>query len=333
MRCVFLALMIFITSGYAQQSTARFLLWQPSARSMAMGGVGTALHENGFSAYYNPAGLGFANSLQLDGSFTRPYSFFENMTHFYSSLVLPGTNLGVFALSFNAIWKDEDALCWETGPEVYRSEDHLAWYKPTNFNIKLTYALSLSRNVSLGMNISFFKIDFPKFGLGKNDRTVPVLFGCGILAKNLFSNLTYRDGRVNKNVNSGISLGCAVLNAGQKIIFIDAQQADPPPTYMMLGCTYTPVIMENFSWLVAADFEKQLFESSVFDYVHFGTEARLFDIINLRTGYALDTYESQTSYATYGFGLCLFFFDLNVARYNRSLLPAWHFEASVKMEI
>ncbi len=333
MRCVFLALMIFITSGYAQQSTARFLLWQPSARSMAMGGVGTALHENGFSAYYNPAGLGFANSLQLDGSFTRPYSFFENMTHFYSSLVLPGTNLGVFALSFNAIWKDIDAVCSEVGPDVFRIDDDLSWSNPTHFDAKLTYALLLSKNVTMGMNVSFFKMNTTKVFINERDTFFNLLFGCGILAKNLFSNLTYRDGRVNKNVNSGISLGCAVLNAGQKIIFIDAQQADPPPTYMMLGCTYTPVIMENFSWLVAADFEKQLFESSVFDYVHFGTEARLFDIINLRTGYALDTYESQTSYATYGFGLCLFFFDLNVARYNRSLLPAWHFEASVKMEI
>ncbi|MDZ7623025.1 MAG: hypothetical protein U5J96_01070 [Ignavibacteriaceae bacterium] len=44
----------------SQSSTASFLYWQPSAKSYSMGGIGSALSNDIFSAYYNPAGLAYS---------------------------------------------------------------------------------------------------------------------------------------------------------------------------------------------------------------------------------------------------------------------------------
>jgi hypothetical protein len=50
---LFLIFYLLITSnGKAQNSTARFLYWQPSAMSKAIGGVGTAYMDNAFAVYY-----------------------------------------------------------------------------------------------------------------------------------------------------------------------------------------------------------------------------------------------------------------------------------------
>lgn len=46
--CVILS---HVSFTYSQNSTARFLLWHPSARFMSMGGVGTALETNAFAVF------------------------------------------------------------------------------------------------------------------------------------------------------------------------------------------------------------------------------------------------------------------------------------------
>ncbi len=60
-----------------QQSGARFLLWHPSAKSIAMGGIGAAIDKWCICSILYPTSLGFINRTSISTSFGQPYPFFE----------------------------------------------------------------------------------------------------------------------------------------------------------------------------------------------------------------------------------------------------------------
>ena len=72
-------LLILNTNLYAQNAGARFLLWKPSAKSMALGGSGAARFDGASSVYFNPALLSKTESFNLSASYVKPLPFFDNM--------------------------------------------------------------------------------------------------------------------------------------------------------------------------------------------------------------------------------------------------------------
>jgi hypothetical protein len=73
-------------SAIARGVAARYLLFKPSAASMAMGGVGVSSSDNAFSTYYNPAALAFAPEVSIVGSFDKPIPFFDATIHSLAGL-------------------------------------------------------------------------------------------------------------------------------------------------------------------------------------------------------------------------------------------------------
>ncbi|NIU08417.1 MAG: hypothetical protein GWN81_06050, partial [Phycisphaerae bacterium] len=126
---------------HSQNSTARFMLWQPSARSISMGGVGTAIVDNSFAVFYNPAGLAFANGINLAGSFVKPFPFFEHTIHSLTALSASFKGFGTLAISANRFWRERQAITDETGPEIIGvDEKKFNFFKSTHWEIKLSYA-------------------------------------------------------------------------------------------------------------------------------------------------------------------------------------------------
>ncbi|KAA3610946.1 MAG: hypothetical protein DWQ05_20875 [Calditrichaeota bacterium] len=340
---IFLLTLSFLSQSSAQNATARFLFWQPSARSIALGGAGVAIVDNSFASYYNPALLGVQSThYQATGSFGRPYPFMPNTVYSFTGVTIPIPNIGVLALSTNRYWIEGQAITSEHSPiPTGISREKNDFINPSHWDAKLSFGTKLNENMVVGASTTFQKImlfDYLNNTSQKGDgKSNTMLFSAGFLYHNLFPQITVTGSTPasfqNHDLKNGLSIGLAMHNLGPKIQFIDKRQNDNPPTYLTLGFGYTPYISKNASLTLLTDFEKQFFNDATLDYIHLGQELLIMDMITIRAGYFLDTFEPHTSYKTIGAGLQTKYFSINLARYNRGLQPAWHFDASLSMEV
>ncbi|MBC8215345.1 MAG: PorV/PorQ family protein [Candidatus Marinimicrobia bacterium] len=330
-----LQLVIVINIG-AQNTTARFLLWHPSARSISLGGCGVALIDNNFSTFYNPSGLAFSKGINIVSSYGKPYPFFDNTQHLYSTISMPFV-FGALGISINQIWREPQQ---NNLMKLFGNDKGV--FNPLHWQVKLSFATLLKHNVAFGLNLNLLRIKLSKFGAGSEKglgQSTTALFDFGFLIRNLLTGATLISeqsqssaflNRFRKRIETkGLAVGLALSNAGQKIMFIDGDQKDRPPTMITLGLAYYPIVLINSSLLLTIDFEKQVFETSNLDYIHIGNEIGFLNILTFRSGYFLDTDKPFTSYFSWGAGINLKFISLNFVRYEMSLAPTWHFDASI----
>ena len=340
-----LVLTVVFTHGYAfsQNAGARHLLWQPSARSMALGGAGTAITEDGFAVYYNPAGLGFARRVQVAASYVKPFSFLENTRHVLNALTVRLKNFGTIAISANRFWREPLLVTTETGPEPVAivGSNSFDYFDDYDREVKLSYATLINPHLSIGVNASL--LYFKLFDDGDGSST-SLLLGAGMLVKDLLPSLTFvctgcshkgfteRLPFYSPKKRAGISLGISVRNIGPKITFVDASQSDSPPSLISLGLGYWSIATPLVGHLITIDFEKQLFETSLFDFIHLGQELLLADLLAIRFGYNWDTAGPRTSYFTSGFGVRFGPLSFNLARYKRDFKTRTHIDGTLSLE-
>ena len=104
-------------------------------------------------------------------------------------------------------------------------------------------------------------------------------------------------------------MGFSLRNLGPNISFVNEKQSDPLPGLIDIGVAYTFINTNTLDLILASDFEKHINESSTLDYIRIGSEVNLFNLLNLRFGYVLDTYGIKNSYSTIGAGLNYKFID------------------------
>jgi hypothetical protein len=323
----------------AQQAGARFLLWRPTATSNSMGGVGTAISQDVFASYFNPAGLAFSRQLSIGGSFVRPIPFFGNTAHTFISIAGNVESIGAIAGSANLFWKGKVVRTSSVGPQLIGAEDLFDW------QAKLSYARSIAEGVSVGASFGVLRVGLSDIGTDwekGSGVSTSIMFDTGVMVKDLLPEATWNpyeteeassfDDFVDPTSYRGMSVGLALLNVGPKMTFIDAAQSDNPPSLLSLGVGYSPIRSNFVGLLIAIDLEKQLFEDSKLDYIHWGGELRLGRFVSLRGGYFQDTFGPKNSYWTFGGGIHSKFVTFNVARYTRTLLPTWHFDGTISLE-
>ncbi len=337
------SLFIFLQQCHAQETTARFLLLQPSARSMAMGGVGTSLADDPFAGYYNPAALVFGPSLGMTGSFVKPVPFFGNTVHSYLSAMYVINSTNAIGISTNLYHRSRQVVqTYFFGGSVTELEKN----SPTSWQGKISYAHLVTENVSLGVSASMLRLNLVDMteligSAGKNP--TGWIFDIGVLARNLIPGTTYKDipetgegsfiGSIgSRRAGDGLSVGFTVANVGTNVGQIDPAQSDAIPSLIRLGTSYAPVSTQPVGVLVAVEFEKRTHESSALDYIHVGGELTLLRLLSFRAGYFDDTRGPTNSYGTFGFGLDVKFFHCDIARYNSTLEPTWHFDSTLSME-
>ena len=272
-----------------QQSGARYLLWRPTATSNSMGGVGTALFEDAFAAYFNPAGLAFSGPISLGGSFEQPIPFLASTAHTYISLAGNFGSVGAFAVSTNLIWMGRYPRTLSSGPSP------VGVTEPFDWQAKLSYARVISEDVSAGMSMSFLRENLADYGTEQEQgrgQSSSVMFDAGVMVRDLLTEATWDPApddswaplieMADTDSRRGFSVGLAIVNVGPRRTFIDAAQFDEPPTQMTLGVAYSPVRSNLAGLLLAVDLEKQFFEDSNLDYVHWGTELSIIRLVSLR---------------------------------------------------
>jgi hypothetical protein len=328
----------FFFENHAQNSTARFLLWQPSARSNAMGGTGTAFHDNAYAAYYNPAILAFSPDINLVGSVVKPVPTFGNIVHSFFAGNVNLKGFGALGLSANLFWMGNQYFTHISSVDS----------KSFNWQAKISYARKVKQHFAFGASLSILKYNLSDFkisvgGSRGDGLTSTVLADFGLMACNILPSLTISNSGIkikpilrkwaDVKDRKGISIGLSLLNYGSKIVFVNEELKDNPPTLLSLGTNYWILNDQGLSVLLAIDFEKQVHESSTLDYIHFGGEIDFFHMFAFRSGYYLDTFGPKTSFFTIGMGFHTRYFSFNLARYKRTLLPSWQFDGTISLEI
>ena len=341
--CLLILLFCFpIMELWSQTSTARFLYWAPSAEITAQGGAGVAIANNSFSAYYNPASFALSKSPGIASSFVQPFSSFQNTSQFMLSFSYPTQEIGTFALSLNSYWIENAARTGADGPDIIgaaRNQPKL--FEPTNYQIKASYANKIASNIAVGVSASVLHIalsPLPTAFESGSGTTTTVLLDAGFLVTDLWSEVTYslKVDNVhpvpNDNLSPGVTIGLSFLNLGPKISFIDNSQGDPPPSIVLVGLSYTPLYSNLVSSRLLLDFEKRIYDSDNLDYIHLGGEVLLYNMISLRSGYAINNINSDLSYPTLGVGINYMFIQANISRYKKYLVATWQFDAKINLE-
>ncbi|MEJ2618380.1 MAG: hypothetical protein P8Z35_25720 [Ignavibacteriaceae bacterium] len=338
-------LLLFSIKTFSQNNTASFLYWHPSAKYYSMGGIGTAVSNDIYSSYYNPAGLVFSKRMTISGSFVKPYPFFGNIANSFIGVSFKIDNSNAVALSSDLFWLGEQQRTLSDSPEPFGIlENLLSW------ELKLSYGILLNKNISAGVSLGILQTNLSNkrvgYEQGKGTATT-VLFDAGILLKDILRESTVQINYDKKdyspflnwltdigeeNKSKGISLGLDASNLGPDISFVDAEQKDPPPSKITFGMSYIPLSSFPVNILIGTDFEERLNENNFIDYIHFGGEVRIFKVLAVRGGYFYGTSDNLLSYPTYGFGICIKYISINVANYNRSLESTWHFDTIISLE-
>ncbi len=341
-KCCLIVLILLLNVSFSdgQSTTGRFLLFTPSARSSGMGGVGVANDYSSYATYYNPSSLAFSPIFAVAGSFTKPVYFFDNVAHSYFSISTNLKDIGAIGASANFYWKGIHLRTTSSGPDIIGSEEITDW------QLKLTYAHSLSDRIAVGVGIGVLRIALSdqgagqEIGIGKN---TSIDFDLGVVAKELFPFLTMSGLTSEENSSfssfgdtqdeKGISLGIVLRNIGPKITMIDAAQADPISSTLSFGLSYNLICITPIKIILASDFENRIYEGSFVDYIHWGGELRLYRVFFVRIGYFQDTSGPKNSYATLGGGIRFFGINFNIAHYQQSLWPSWYFDGSFSLEV
>lgn len=340
---IIISLFLVIPNVYSQSSTARFLYWSPSAEAMGMGGTGVSSVDNPFAVYYNPAGLAFSNRLNISASYVKPFSTFSNTIHSQISISFPISSVGSFSVSANTFWIEPQIRTSSQGPDpLGTTSPNSGNSSPKHYQIKLSYANVIDKNMSFGLSFSILNIgltDLPTENENGDGNTTSVLFDGGMMITDIFPEATYystggiKNRLLDNKSYSGFSFGLSFLNIGPKISFIDEDQNDDPPSRILLGVTYWPVFTDLIGSRLSIDMEKRIYDSDQLDFINFGSEALIYRLLSLRCGYNKSLIQNQKSYFTFGFGAKLKFLSLNVSRYNNFLLPSWHFDTKISLEL
>lgn len=318
----------------AQTSGGRFLLWQPSAASMGMGGAGVALHEDAYAASYNPAALCFSEQLMAVGTFANPLPFLGGVGHTFTGVSYGNGSLG-FALTSDLYWMGSQYRTSENGSDIIGIEKAFHW------QIKASGSYALNEQMGFGVSLAYTHIKLSSYGTGREAGSgiiYVITSDLGFYAHNLLPECTViNDDEEEPLLGSwtandqrcGFSVGASILNLGPKVSFIDDAQKDNLPALACIGFSYIPVKSNLAQVLVAGDYRGSLYNDPTLASFNFGCEVKVLKLIALRTGYVDDPTTPETSYMTYGAGLCTQYVSVNIARYERALLPTWHYDITI----
>lgn len=336
-------LLLLSCTCFAQTAGARFLLWKPSAASMALGGTGVARGNNTFNAYYNPALLCDIPSFNAVGSFVKPLPFFNNVAHSFAGVSFILNDEHYISLTNNMFWKAPQAYTQLYSgamlPDRDGEDDYFFSFLP-----KVSYARFLTSRISIGAGLGmlFYDLTGAEFGAETKVETIKRLtFDIGISARNYFRGLTlHLDDATFVPLRAfapisdldGIHFGLSLLNLGADIQAVDKSQSDPMPATVLAGMSWVFLTSNYLSVIINAELEKQIHEDSFIQLLRSGAELRLLNVLSFQGGHVRAINDAYNSFLTYGFGVHTRYLSFHLSRYNATFIPTWHFDGAIYLE-
>ncbi len=243
---VSLTTIFVITSiGFAQSEAGSiFLLIAPSARAGGMGEAHTAVADDAYASYWNPAGLGFLEGTELALMHVNWLpNLADDMAYDFFAMRKSIPNIGTVGGHLIYLNLGEQTRTSEIGEELGKFSSYM-------FALNLSYSTKINEKSAFGINAKVSYQHLTDQGAGAEEgkgSSTDFGFDLGYMKKEfLFQNLT---------------LGTTITNIGPKVWFIDRAQGDPQPTNFTLGFNYQVLNSEYNKLSVVWDINKLLVAS------------------------------------------------------------------------
>lgn len=234
--------------GQAGGSAVPFLMISPDARASAMGDVGTAIADNLYAVFWNPAGLGFQSSQQVALSYSKWLPQFNaDLFYSYGSYGQYFDEVdGTLAATFTFMNLGEFTRTGVDGTPLGK-------FRSNEFAITTSYGTLINPDLAAGISFRYIQSNLaPAGGIGQAGAGVGVsgAFDLGFLWRPAKLSILGLD------VDNALSLGLNLQNVGPKMTY--DRESDPLPTVLRTGFAFKLVEDEFSDLLISADFSKLL---------------------------------------------------------------------------
>lgn len=223
-----------------------FLRIGPDARSGAMGDAGIAVSPDANAMHFNGSKLAFADKeVGISATYT-PWLRALGLTDVYlahlsgykkiDKLQALGASIRYFSLG-QIDFTDENG-------------QSLGGDRPNEFEINLTYARKLSKNLSAGLGLKYL---YSRLAAGQTVASGVIVPVNSVAADVSF---TYRKNLKISDYKSNLTVGAAFTNIGPKISYTKSTNKDFIPTNMGVGAALTMDFDEYNSLTVTTDINK-----------------------------------------------------------------------------
>ncbi len=262
-------------------SALTFLKIDPSPRSSAMGGANLTLPGDGFSAYYNPAGI---SELQHT-TFTGSNAFWvAGINVAFASVAKEFGKAGHFALSTTSL---------TTGKMERRTEFQPGgtgeYFYASNTAIGLSYSRKLTDWFSFGGTIKYVHEQLAEYS------AQTALLDLGFLYTTDFKNLRFAVLLQNFGTDSRLKGSYSPAGLQPREVVIGSY---PAPTVFELGISMVPWKTENHSLLTAVQLNHP---NDNAENIRLGVEYEYKQILFIRAGYKINVRDQN--YPAFGAGL------------------------------
>jgi hypothetical protein len=246
-----LAGIVFLCGKVSAQgeSAVPFLLIGPNSLNAGMGETGTGLVNDAAAMFWNPAGLAFQKGIQV------------SITH---SPWLPGLGLSDLFYDFLAAKYHLKKLNGTLGMsitylnigeiiETNEFGEETGKYQAFDGALAVGFGTKVTKDLGLGVVTRFI---YSKLAVNQvageqgTGTTYDLSFDISGLWRPSKTKLKF--------LNNRFGLGINLSNIGPKVVYVDADQADPLPTNLRLGLSYDIYQSEFNNLTLTADFAKLL---------------------------------------------------------------------------
>lgn len=263
------------------QGTGRSLDIQPGGRQNGMGATGVAIADDPTGAtWWNPAALGFVGRTAVELTYAQLVpGLADDVSYNFLSYVQPVKGWGAFGVGVVFLSYGQSEGADDSGNPT-------GTFGSNEFSPAVYYGTQIFPDFSVGASLKFIRIQLAPSDLSGVGSTFAVDLGA-----------LYRI------PGARVNLGINVQNLGPSVAFINEDKADPLGRNVKTGLSWTPLQVENFDFLVAADFNQSLVTDDFRSY-HGGLELRYAEQVAGRVGYYSDPL-GEIEDMTYGIGIQL----------------------------
>ncbi len=240
----------------AAQITAGAISLQiaPGARADAMGTAYTALANDAYATWWNPAGLGFlgeglGSAEPLSSGKYAAVTFSKLVPDFFDDVYYSYISYSQKLGAWSGFGVSVPFITYGDIPITDRDGLDLGTHTPAEFSAVFGYGTRLRTSMGVGASVKVYRADFaPKvLELDLNEGATGTTFAADV-------------GFLYRSTSLPLALGAAMLNMGPDITYVKASEASPLPRVLKLGAAYTILTRGTSSVLGAFDFTKPFVE-------------------------------------------------------------------------
>jgi hypothetical protein len=259
---VLFALLVTCVPAAAQMTAGAISLQiAPGARADAMGTAYTAVANDAYATWWNPAGLGFLGE-DLGSSEPLPRGrcaavtfsklvpdFFDDVYYSYATYAQKLGQWSGFGISVPFITYGDIPIV--KAAEGGGSGIEIGTHTPAEFAAVFGYGTRLRSNIGVGASVKVYRADL-----------APAVLDPGIDLPEGATGTTFAAdlGFLYRSSTMPLALGAAMLNLGPDITFVKARESSPLPRVLKMGAAYTLVTRGSSSVLGALDVTKPFVE-------------------------------------------------------------------------